>query len=286
VVGTPIGNLEDMTFRAERVLRTVSLIAAEDTRQTRKLLRHYGIEVPLAAYGTRNARLTETILQELGAGRDVALVSDAGMPGMSDPGAELVARARERGFTISCVPGPSAAVAALAVSGLAASAWCFLGFLPRRDGPRRRLLARTLATGFAVVCFESPHRLLGTLADLAERDPDARLVVARELTKIHEEVLAGSPGELRAKLAARFADRRPRGEYTLVFFPSRRQRNPHPVPSGRELAHAVAARLAAGDSTSRAVRAVARSSGVSRQQVYLALKEAASAAGEPGDEQS
>ncbi|MDQ7794416.1 MAG: 16S rRNA (cytidine(1402)-2'-O)-methyltransferase [bacterium] len=276
LVGTPIGNLEDITLRALRVLREVDLVAAEDTRRTRKLLERHSVRVPVTSYGRHNAAAkAPLILDELIRGRDVALVADAGMPGVSDAGAELVGLARKSGLAVACVPGPSAAVAALTMSGIPAPAWCFLGFPPRRPGPRRRQLAQGLALGWPLVLFEAPHRVLGTLGDLAGLAPEARAVVARELTKVHEEVLEGTPEDLRRQLEARFPDRSPRGEYTLIVVPSRDLDQPGPSPA--ELVDQVRARLAAGDSTSQAVRAVARAASVPRQQVYRALQKAGAA---------
>ncbi|HCC32431.1 MAG TPA: 16S rRNA (cytidine(1402)-2'-O)-methyltransferase [Clostridiales bacterium] len=271
LVGTPIGNLEDITLRALNVLRAVKLVAAEDTRQVRKLLQRYQVAVAVTSYGQHNARFKcRAILAELAQGRDVALVSDAGMPGISDPGAELVAEARRQGFLVTCIPGPSAAVAALALSGIAAPTWWFLGFLPRRPGPRRRLLSKVLAAGTPLVAFEAPHRVLDLLADLAELAPEAQTALAREMTKLHEEVLAGTPDHVRQQLAQRFPDGCPRGEYTLVIAggtPARAACSPG------SLADAVHLRVASGESISQAVRHVAEATGVSRQTIYKAIRD-------------
>ena len=271
LIGTPIGNLEDITLRALNVLRAVKLVAAEDTRQVRKLLERYQVAVAVTSYGRHNARTKgQAILRELAEDRDVALVSDAGMPGISDPGAELVAEARRQGFRVTCVPGPSAAVVALALSGIAAPTWWFLGFLPRRPGPRRRLLRRVLTAGAPLVAFEAPHRVLETLADLAALAPEARSVLAREMTKLHEEVLVGTPEQVRQELAGRFPDGCPRGEYTLVIEGGAPARA---APSPGSLASAVHLRLACGESVSQAVRNVADAAGVSRQAVYKAIRD-------------
>ena len=210
VVATPIGNLEDVTLRALRVLREVSLIAAEDTRTTRKLLTHHGIHNRLLSYNEHNkaARLPK-LLASLRDG-DVALVSEGGTPVISDPGLDLVAAAWEAGFDVSPVPGPSAVTAALAVSGLSARQFIYLGFLPRRSGERRRLFASLRDDPRTIVAFESPHRLRRSLTDLLAELADRRLAVCRELTKRFEEVFRGSVSEALEHFAA------PRGEFTLV----------------------------------------------------------------------
>jgi len=210
LVATPIGNLEDITLRALRVLREVSLVAAEDTRTARKLLSHYGIRARLLSYHEHNkgARIP-VILEELRRG-DVALISEAGMPGISDPGVELVAAAAKEGFRVVPVPGPSAVVAALAVSGLPTSQFTFLGFLPRRAGERRRLLAQVAAEGRTLVIMEAPHRLRQSLLDMLHVLGDRRVAVCRELTKAFEEVFRGTISQA----LAHFLE--PRGEFTLV----------------------------------------------------------------------
>ncbi|MBI2939570.1 MAG: 16S rRNA (cytidine(1402)-2'-O)-methyltransferase [Chloroflexi bacterium] len=213
LVATPIGNLEDITLRAIRILREVPLIAAEDTRTTRVLLKRHAIATPLTSYYEHN-KLTKLdyLLGRLAEG-DLALVSEAGMPGISDPGYELVRAALDRGFPVSPIPGPSAIVAALAASGLPTDQFVFLGFLPRRASDRRRLLAEVAGERRTLVCYEAPHRLIEALEDIAATLGDRPLAVARELTKIHEEILRGTAGELRAH----FATTPPRGELTLVI---------------------------------------------------------------------
>ncbi|MBI1885195.1 MAG: 16S rRNA (cytidine(1402)-2'-O)-methyltransferase [Chloroflexi bacterium] len=210
LVATPIGNLEDVTLRALRILREVSLVAAEDTRTARKLLSHYGIKARLTSYTDHNKRTRiPAVLAALGRG-DVALVSEAGMPGVSDPGHDLVVAASEAGFPVVPVPGPSAVTAALAVSGLPTRQFTYVGFLPRRAGERRRLLQSLAAEPRTIVAFESPHRLERTLADMLSVLGDRRLAVCRELTKAFEEVFRGTVSEA----IERF--RQPRGEFTLV----------------------------------------------------------------------
>ena len=211
LVATPIGNLEDMTVRAIRVLREASLIAAEDTRTAKRLLDHYEIvAAKLTSYNEHNARAkTPTILRALEEG-DVAVVSDAGMPGISDPGHELVVEAINAGHAVVPIPGASAVVAAVAASGLPSRRFHYLGFLPRQSGPRKRALLEAAGSGDTLVVYESPHRVRATLADTLETLGDRRIAVARELTKIYEEIWRGS---ISAALEY-FAE--PRGEFTLV----------------------------------------------------------------------
>src|SRR3990170_5899911 len=211
VVATPIGNLEDVTLRALRVLREVSLIAAEDTRTTRKLLAHHGIRNRLLSYNDHNkAARIPRLLHALREG-DVALVSEGGPPAISDPGLDLVAAAVDAGFAVVPVPGPSAVTAALAVSGLSVRQFTYLGFLPRRAGARRRLLAGFRDDPRTLVAFESPHRLRASLAALRDALGDRRVAVCRELTKAFEEVFRGTLSDA----LDHFVE--PRGEFTLVI---------------------------------------------------------------------
>jgi len=210
LVATPIGNLEDVTLRALRVLKEVSLIAAEDTRTARKLLAHYGIKARLLSYHSRNWRnRIPRILAHLKEG-DVALISEAGMPAISDPGQELVASAAAAGFRVVPIPGPSALVTALAVSGIPAREFTFLGFLPRRKKERQEALSRAAAEGRALIFLEAPHRLRAFLQDLLEVMGDRRVAVCRELTKAFEEVFRGKISEALAHFQS------PRGEFTVV----------------------------------------------------------------------
>lgn len=216
VVATPIGNLEDVTFRAIRILRDeVAFIACEDTRQTHKLLEHYAIRKPLLSYHEHNeASRTAEILEILARGDSVALVSDAGTPLISDPGYRLLAAAIERGFQIVPLPGASAVLAALSASGLPVHDFRFIGFLPPRAVARRKTLTGLVNEAATVVAYESPHRILESLADTAEILPARPLVLARELTKIHEEFLRGSSAEILETLQARPSIK---GEITLVI---------------------------------------------------------------------
>ncbi len=215
VVATPIGNLEDITLRALRILREADLIACEDTRQTRKLLDHYGIAKRTASYHEHNeAERARELVDELERGASVALVSDAGMPGISDPGYRLVSVAAERGIAVVPVPGASAFVAALAASGLPTDSFRFGGFLPAKRGARRDALAAIRESPNTEIFYEAPHRLLEALEDIVEvLGPDRPVVIAREVTKLHEEFLRGSAAELLEKLRVRPV----KGECTLLI---------------------------------------------------------------------
>ncbi|MEW6426977.1 MAG: 16S rRNA (cytidine(1402)-2'-O)-methyltransferase [Thermodesulfobacteriota bacterium] len=228
VVATPIGNLEDITFRAVRVLKEVSLVAAEDTRHTRKLLTAYGIETPQVSYFKhRERQKLAPILERLARGQDVALVSDAGTPGICDPGAILVGEARARGIVVEPVPGPSAVAAAVSVSGFAADRLLFLGFLPSQAKRRCDLLRSVVPERDAVILvfYEAPHRIQSCLRDCLEVVGNVAAVVCRELTKLHEETLAGPLAEVAAELAAR---ERSRGEFVVVLSVGARRRETSP----------------------------------------------------------
>ncbi len=210
IVATPIGNMEDITLRALRVLGDVSLIAAEDTRTTRKLLSRYDIDTPSTSYHDHNRVSKLPVLLEALSHGDVALVSDAGTPSINDPGAELAAAADNAGHTVVPVPGPSALTAALSVAGIETDQFIYLGFLPRRGGPRRKLFDSLIGEQRAFVAFEAPHRLTETLTDLFEKLGDRQVVVCRELTKLHEEVFRGTV----TQALEHFIE--PRGEFTLI----------------------------------------------------------------------
>jgi len=211
LVATPIGNLEDISQRAVRILGEVGLIAAEDTRRTRRLLATYGIRASLTSYHEHNRKSKLPYLLGRLEQEDIALVSDAGMPGISDPGCELVRAAIERGIPVIAIPGPSVLPTALAVSGLSASQFVYLGFLPRKKGERRRLLGSIDTEQRTIVALEAPHRLLASLTDVEEILGDREIAVCRELTKIHEEVFRGAVSQARAHFS------QPRGEFTLVI---------------------------------------------------------------------
>jgi 16S rRNA (cytidine1402-2'-O)-methyltransferase len=213
VVATPIGNLEDITARALRVLKEVDVVACEDTRRTRQLLSHFDIHTPTVSYYEHN-KLTRgpQLLRQLGDGRSVALVSDAGTPGISDPGVLLVREARAAGIPVVPVPGPSAVAAALSAAGLPADRFVFDGFLPVKPGRRRNRLEALRALETTIVVYESPHRIVATLEAIGEVFGDVPVVVARELTKKFEEVVTATPAEHLARLASGA-----RGEFTLVL---------------------------------------------------------------------
>src|SRR6266702_1810147 len=218
LVATPIGNLEDVSGRALRVLQDVHMVACEDTRHTQILLRRHEIRAKhLTAYTEFNhKRKVAELIGQLDRGWDVALVSDAGTPALSDPGEQLVRAAVTAGHTVTPIPGPNAAIAALVASGLPTRAFTFLGFLPKKSGARRKTLAALIAEGRTIVVYESPYRTGDLLADLAAVAPDARVVVARDLTKVHETFVRGTALDL----AARYAAERPKGEVTVVIAPA------------------------------------------------------------------
>jgi len=214
VVGTPIGNLEDITLRAVRVLREVAVIAAEDTRSARVLLHRHGISTPVTSFHDYTGPgKSHRLVERIRAGDDVALISEAGMPAISDPGFALIRDALQAECEVTCVPGPSALLAALVLSGLPAHAFHYVGFLPRRPTQRRRLLARLATEADTVICFESPHRLVAALRDAIDAfGADRPVAVARELTKRYEQIVRGTLAEA----LQHFESRAPRGEFTLV----------------------------------------------------------------------
>lgn len=288
LVATPIGNLEDITLRALRILREVALVAAEDTRHTRKLLTHHGIPARLVSLHEHNERTrAPEIVGRLLAGESVALVSDAGTPGLSDPGIELIQHAAAAGITVVPLPGPSAFVAALAASGLPTAPATFLGFLPSSAAARQRLLESHRMLSHTMVIYEAPHRLLKTLAAIREAwGEHRRLAVARELTKVHEEIFRGTVG----KAIQHFTGQRPRGELTLVVAgvaaqgAGRTCADPAPRteerPADAQTAETAKAMLRdalkEGAAPFEAVRRTARATGLRRNAVYrmwLALKQ-------------
>jgi 16S rRNA (cytidine1402-2'-O)-methyltransferase len=265
VVATPIGNLEDITLRAIRTLKEVDLVACEDTRHTRKLLAHFGIATPSVSYHDHNAReRAPELLERLERGESVALVSDAGTPAISDPGYRLISGAAERGIPVVPVPGPSAVVAALSASGLATDAFLFAGFLPARAEARRARLADLAAERATVILYEAPHRVAETLADLVDVFGDRPAALARELTKVHEEVVRGRLSEI----AAALAPERRRGEMVLVVAgaPERTA-----AAADSPVASRVAELEAAGLSRMDAIKQAARERGVPKREVYRAL---------------
>jgi 16S rRNA (cytidine1402-2'-O)-methyltransferase len=261
VVATPIGNLEDITYRAVRVLGQVNWIACEDTRQTRKLLEHYGIQTPQISYHEHNElERAKELCGRLAAGESGALVSDAGVPLISDPGYRLVHSAVEAGLTVQPVPGPSAVLAALSASGLPTDAFHFAGFLPAKPGQRLHALEALKDEHATLIFYEAPHRLLESLADIHTVLGDRDVVVAREITKIHEEFLHGTASELQTLLAGRDAVK---GEVTVLVAKATR-----PVVDDRPIEVAVEAQMRSGLSRMDAIKAVARSRGLSKRAVY------------------
>jgi 16S rRNA (cytidine1402-2'-O)-methyltransferase len=271
VVATPLGNLEDLSTRAERVLRSVALLACEDTRRTAKLLSRLGIEVSTVSCHKFNEReRLEPILRVLREGGDVALVSDGGTPGVSDPGSLLARAAREEGFTVSPVPGPTAVAALLSASGLAADRFVFDGFLPHRPGERRRRLEELACETRTVVVFESPHRIRASLRDAAEILERRLLVLGRELTKIHETTIAGTAEEILAALG----DGEIRGEIALAIEGAKDAGAKHRGRTSARMAEAWREALeAAGGDRRAALRSVAKTLGLRRDEAARRLAE-------------
>ena len=261
LVSTPIGNLEDITLRALRILEEVSLIAAEDTRRAAVLTERYKIHTPVTSYfeGNKLAKL-ETVLEALSAG-NVALISEAGTPGLSDPGYELIRAAIERGYSVVPVPGPSAPVTALVASGLPSDSFVYLGFLPRRRKDRRHLLADVACERRTLIAFEAPHRLCKSLADIETALGDRPIAVCRELTKLHEEIVRGSISQARAHFDAVG----PRGEFTLVIGGASGEQAQW---TREEVERAFGELLAQGLPRPEAARQLAAISGWSRAAIY------------------
>jgi 16S rRNA (cytidine1402-2'-O)-methyltransferase len=278
LVATPIGNLGDITLRALDVLKRVDRIACEDTRQTQKLLNHFDISTPTLSCHQHNERhRAAELMDALKAGGRIAVVSDAGMPGISDPGSELAAQAIAAGVPVIPIPGPNAALSALVASGLPTAEFHFIGFLPEKSGARRtrleQLAAEPREAARTLIFYEAPHRILETLADLESVwGPQLRVVAARELTKIHEEFLRGPVADVRSNLAARD---RIRGEFTLlVEAPAQTADAPGQDSRTRESISAKVARLQAeGDIDEKdALKRLARETGQSKSELYRELQ--------------
>jgi len=261
VVATPIGNLEDISLRALRILREVKLIAAEDTRKTKRLLDTYDIKTPMTSYHEYNKwTKLEHILNCLDDG-DVALVSNAGMPGMSDPGYELIVAASQRDIPVVPIPGPSVVITALVISGLPTDKFIYLGFLPRKSGTRRRLLESIVNEEGTIVVLESPHRLSAALDDILLVLGDRKVAICRELTKIHEEVFRG-----RISQAIEYFTQ-PRGEFTLVIEGKREGNRPQLTPAiEQQLRHMRQSGLTAKEVVAR----IASETGLSKKELYQA----------------
>ncbi len=261
LVATPIGNLEDISARAVRVLREVGLIAAEDTRQTQKLLDHYDIQTAITSYHEHSKQSKTTfILSALERG-DVAVVCDAGTPALNDPGYELVKVALQEGHDVSPIPGPSAAIAALVASGLPTDAFLYLGYLPRKTSERRRKIKEISTLPYTLIMLETPHRLLDSLEDLEDILGDRQVAVARELTKLYEEIFRGSLSGARVY----FTEKSPRGEFTLVLAGNTSQQDRW---SEERLQQAVIALLDQGVPPSQVAAKLAGQSGWQRREIY------------------
>ena len=259
IVGTPIGNMEDITLRALRVLREAPLIAAEDTRKTRRLLERHGIKTRVTSFHDHSGEAKLTRLVEHMRSEDLALVSEAGMPNINDPGHELISAAIHNSVPVVPIPGATAVIAALVASGVPTSQFTFVGFLPRKSADRRKLLSSVMGEGRTVVAFETPHRLRGALEDISSVAPDIEIAVCRELTKLHEELFRGSASDAREHFTT------PRGEFTLVI--GARPQSDQDV-SDEDLASELSRLEAAGESGREAVDKVSRERRVGRNRVY------------------
>lgn len=270
LVATPIGNLEDITLRALRVLKQADLIACEDTRQTQKLLNHFGIEKPTISYHEHNeAPRAAELVEKLAKGSRIAVVSDAGMPGISDPGFRLVSLAIEKGIPVVPIPGPSAFVTALVASGLPVESFAFRGFLPPKSGARRRVLERVKESLQTQVFYEAPHRIREALEDVAASlGPNRRVVVARELTKIHEEFLRGTAAEVVATVNNRGEIK---GEIVLLIGPAEPGKATAPIVSIRDRV----AQLMRDEKLDEkaALKKAAKERGISKSEAYRELQQ-------------
>jgi 16S rRNA (cytidine1402-2'-O)-methyltransferase len=261
IIASPIGNLEDITLRAVRLLRESSLIACEDTRHTRKLLDHLGISTPMVSYHEHNeATRTVELIEKLECGANIALVSDAGTPLISDPGYRLVTAAIAAGIAVVPVPGPSAALAALAGSGLTTDSFRFCGFLPPKPTQRRKMLEQLRHETCTLIFYEAPHRVLDSLDDLSAVMGSRPIAVARELTKLHEEFLRGTAAQVRAQLAERPSIR---GEFTVLIGKAEAVE-----PDETPIEEAVRAFESQGLPRMDAIKQVARARGMSKREVY------------------
>jgi 16S rRNA (cytidine1402-2'-O)-methyltransferase len=265
VVATPIGNLQDITARAVETLRSVALIAAEDTRHSGTLLKAHGVETPMISYHHHNRRQREErLLQELELG-DVALISDAGTPGIADPGREIVEAARHAGYRVVPIPGASSSVVAVSASGLVEGPFVFLGFLTRKGEERRAEIAKAAATGWPLVLFESPVRLAATLADLLAALGNREATVARELTKLHEELVTADL----ESLVKHYAGQEVRGEIVIVVGPATEE------SAGADVESLIRRLLADGLKPSKAAREVAAIAGIPGDEAYALVREVA-----------
>lgn len=277
VVATPIGNLEDITRRAERILGEADVIAAEDTRHTKTLLAHLGLSKPIVSYyDAVESKKAPELVARAEAGESIALVSDAGTPLLSDPGFRLVELAHERGVPVVPVPGPSAPLALLSCAGLPAGRFAFLGFLPAKASARRKFIAEYAGHRDTLVLFEAPRRLPAALVDLADVLGAREAVIGRELTKKFEELVRGSLPDLAARYAAQTAERRIKGELVIAIEGAEEGAGGVATADDPVVGERLRERMAAGESPSRAARAVAAELGLPRRDVYQrAVAEAA-----------
>ncbi|MGB9715661.1 MAG: 16S rRNA (cytidine(1402)-2'-O)-methyltransferase [Thermodesulfovibrionales bacterium] len=260
IVSTPIGNLEDITLRALRILKEVDVIAAEDTRRSIKLLNHYGISKPLISYwGEREKIKSEEILERLEAGKSVALISDAGTPGISDPGVVIIRKAIEKGFFVVPIPGASAITAALSIAGLPTEEFTFIGFLPSKRNQRKKVLRDISIERRTIVFYESPYRILETFYDMKEIFSERRAALIKEISKIHEEVLRGTVSEILEKLK----NTKIAGEYVVVL----EGKTDEKKPTSDALLE-VNALMKKGLKRKEAVKKVAGAYGLSKKELY------------------
>jgi len=258
VVATPIGNLEDITLRALRTLREVKLIAAEDTRKTRKLLTHYDIKTPMTSYHEHNKRAKLNYILNYLNDADVAIVSEAGMPGMSDPGYDLIVAAQEKSIPVVPIPGPSAVITALVVSGLPADRFTYIGFLPNKTKARLELLKSVASEPGTIVAFEAPHRLKASLEDIQQALGDRQIAVCREMTKLHEEIFRGTVSAAIEHFTT------PRGEFTLVI-----EGKPESQPQlTADIEKQLHYRYLSGMPAKKAIAEMAQETGLSRKELY------------------
>ncbi len=260
IVSTPIGNLEDITLRAIRVLKEVDVIAAEDTRHSRKLLNHYSITKPMISYWSEKEKIrSEDIIEKLRSGLSIAIISDAGTPGISDPGAVLIKRAIDEGIDVVPIPGPSAAIAALSASGLSTEEFTFIGFLPPKTAQRQKRLNELALEPRTLIFYEAPHRILDTLSDMEEIFSERKAVLAKEITKMHEEILRGTISEIIDMLKTRTIA----GEYVIIVEGKSKE-----AVSIEEALEEVKSLMKRGKGRKEAVKMVAEGYGLSKKELY------------------
>ncbi|MBE0426899.1 MAG: 16S rRNA (cytidine(1402)-2'-O)-methyltransferase [Nitrospirae bacterium] len=261
IVATPIGNLEDITLRALRILKTADIIAAEDTRHSLKLLNHYGISKPMISYWKEKEKVrSDQIIEKLKTGQSVALITDAGTPGISDPGAVIIRKAIEEDVQIVIIPGPSAFVAALSLSGLPTDEFVFIGFLPSKKGQRQKFLKDLSLEAKTLIFYEAPHRIIATLMDMEEIFEERKAVIVKEITKIHEEVLRGSLSEILKRLEKSKIS----GEYVIIL---QGKRNGKRIIN-EDIISEVRSLLKKGFSRKEAVKKIADEYGISKKELY------------------